>query len=201
MFCRSTFRSGTPRSTPGDCRFASRADIATGHGAMASKASAAPNVDPLLRDTPSNKPAVTEENPRALDEAVIAPLSELLAYVPLNRGRSSTFQTRVAADDQEDRMPLFLERDDSAADDGFHFKQHEPEHRVESRQDSNAAYPSSDMFDPDLQQGSIDSFIKPGFSWYAAWAGVAAFLVVGIFGGLVFFLAAPSAVRSSKPRA
>jgi hypothetical protein len=144
-------------------------------------------MDPLLRDTARNETAVTEQGSHELDDAVIAPLSELLAYAPLNRGRSSTVQARATADDQEDRMPLFLERDDPAADDGFHFKQREPERRDESRQDPDTAYPSAHLFDPEPRQTAPDSFTSPGFFWYAAWAGAAAFMVVVIFGGLVFF--------------
>lgn len=154
---------------------------------MGSKARAVPNLDPLLRDAARNESAATEEGSRALDDAVIAPLSELLAYAPLNRERSPTFQTRAAADNREDRMPLFLERGDPAADDGFHFKQREPERRDDSRQDPSTAYPSAHLFDPELQQTSPDSFTRPGFFWYAAWAGAAAFAVVVTFSVLVFF--------------
>jgi hypothetical protein len=145
-------------------------------------------VDPLLRDTTRSEPAVTEEGSRALDDAVIAPLSELLAYAPLNRGRSPTFQTRAAADNQEDRMPLFLERDDPAADDGFHFKQREPARGEQSRQDprTTTTDPPAHWFEPGMEEVSTD-FARPGFFRYAAWAGAAAFIVVVIFSVFVFF--------------
>jgi hypothetical protein len=84
-------------------------------------------------------------------------------------------------------MPLFLGRDDPAADDGFHFKQREPEQRDESRQDPNTANPSAHMFDQEPQRTSPDSFARPGFFWYAAWAGAAALIVAVTFGVLVFF--------------
>ena len=95
-------------------------------------------------------------------------------------------------------MPLFLERGDPAADDGFHFKQREPERRDESRQDPSTAYPSAHLFDPELQQTSPNSFTRPGFFWYAAWAGAAAFVVVVTFSVLVFF---GGAFSSSLPQA
>ncbi len=88
----------------------------------------ATNVDPLQHSAARPDPAA----PQNVDDTVIAPLSELLAYAPSHRGRSSTSQASAVTDDQEDRMPLFLERDEPVAnDDGFHFKQQEPVRRDE----------------------------------------------------------------------
>ena len=150
---------------------------------MGNKARAVPQVDPPLQSRAHADSAA----PKNLDDAVIAPLSELLAYAPPNRVRSSTYEARAAADDPHDRMPLFLERDDRAADDdGFHFKQREPAHQNESRQDFRTADPPAHWFEPEVQEASTD-FARPGFLRYAAWAVTATLAITAIVGAVLFF--------------
>lgn len=149
---------------------------------MGNKARAVPQVDPLLQ----NQARADSAAPENLDDAVIAPLSELLAYAPPTRVRSSTSQARAVADDPHDRMPLFLERDGAADDDGFHFKQREPAHQNESRQDFRTADPPAHWFEPEVQEAPTD-FARPGFFRYAAWAVTAAFAITAIFGAALFF--------------
>lgn len=151
---------------------------------MGSKARALPKDDPSLRSTAGSDPSATD----SFDDVFTKPLSELLAYAPPNRGRSSAPQARAVADEQEDRVPLFLERNDRAEDDdGFHFKQREPAHEEERGQDPYRTNPPAHWFEPEVQDDPIESFAKPGFLRYAAWSVAAAFLITAALGAVAFF--------------
>ncbi|MEH2511414.1 hypothetical protein V1291_002768 [Nitrobacteraceae bacterium AZCC 1564] len=159
---------------------------------MGIKARALPKGDPVPRGDAGADLAAKGN----LDDTVIAPLSELLAYAPPHRGRSSTLQARAVADDQDDRMPLFLERDDRAADDdGFHFEQREPARWEEGRQDPHATDPPAHWFGPQVQEVSADSFARPSLLRYTVWAVAAAFTSVAFFGAFVLFGGAFSGSR------
>jgi hypothetical protein len=158
---------------------------------MGIKARALQREDPVPRSDPSPDSSTTE----SFDDAFIKPLSELLAYAPPHRGRSSTLQARAVEDDQDDRMPLFLEHDRAMADDGFHFEQQEPVRAELNRQDSHTTNLQAHGFEPEAPDTSTDSFAKPGFLRSAAWAGGAAFTVIGALGAAAFLGGAFSGPR------
>lgn len=163
---------------------------------MGIKARAAlPKEDPSLqREAEADSTSSATES---FDDAFTKPLSELLAYAPLNRGRSSTLQTRTVADDQEDRVPLFLERDESIADgDGFHFKQREAPRGEESRQDRHISEPPAHWFEPEVLEAPTASIARPGFLRYAAWSVVAACAITAALGAAAFFGGAFNGSRS-----
>ncbi|WP_424628829.1 hypothetical protein [Bradyrhizobium sp. SYSU BS000235] len=160
---------------------------------MGSKARALPKDDPSLRSTAGTEPSTTD----SFDDIFTKPLSELLAYAPPTRGRSSTLQARAVADDREDRMPLFLERNDRAEDDdGFHFKQRDPAQEEEGRQDLHPTNPPAHWFEPEVLDVSTVSVARPGFLRYAAWSVAAAFAIAGGLGAVGFFGGAFSGSRS-----
>jgi hypothetical protein len=142
----------------------------------------AKDVDPHLPSTARAEPAAPENR----DDAVIAQLSELIAYAPPQRARSSIAQPRSIADDQEDRMPLFLEREEpTAGDDEFHFKHQDPLVRDER----GPNFPTTEMparwLEPEEQDVSSD-FAKPRVLRHVAWAAVGGIAIAGILGAAVF---------------
>lgn len=149
---------------------------------MGDKAKAT-DADPHMENTARTDPVASENR----DDAAIVQLSELIAYAPPQRARSSTVQPRAVADDQEDRMPLFLEREEpTAGDDEFHFKHQDPLVREEGGSNFHATDTPAHWFVQEQQDAAAD-FAKPGASRYLAWVAAAAFAAVGILGAVLLY--------------
>lgn len=169
---------------------------------MGNNAKAVSYVDPPFRDSARHEPAAATESYRTIDDVLIALQSELLAYAPPRRGQSAIPPAPAVPDDPEDRIPLFLEREEQEADDGFHHRQRDGERKDEIRSVADTAHPSSRPFEPDMRQASIDTFIRPTFPSFAMRAGLVA-LAVSVIGGLLAFFgaftsAAPPAERTKQ---